>query len=533
MNRELALNRLEETAEWDILVIGGGATGLGTAVDATTRGYKTLLLEQLDFAKGTSSRSTKLVHGGVRYLAQGDLALVFEALHERGLLKKNAPHLVHDQEFLVPNYRKRDSAYYTLGLKMYDMMAGDLGLGASVMISKEEVIQTVPNIQTENLRGGIIYHDGQFDDARLAINLAQTCADHNGTVINYMKVTGFLKEKQGNHKNIIGVTAIDQETGQHYEIYARVVINATGIFVDDLIQKDQPNAPKQIQISQGVHLVLDEKFLQGRHAVMIPKTDDGRVLFAVPWRGKVILGTTDTPLEQPDLEPIALEKEIDFILQTAGKYLTESPQYSDILSVFAGLRPLAAPQEDSKNTKEISRGHKINISESGLVTVIGGKWTTYRKMGEDVVDKALIAARLPQKDCVTKDLPIHGFITNANRHDFLHVYGSDLRPMEELLFQNPDMSERLHTNLPFREIEVVWAIRKEMARTVEDVLARRVRALFLDAKVAIESAPKVAKILARELQKDGVWQKVQIESFTQLAENYLPKIASKTTQKEN
>ncbi len=519
MNRELALNRLEETAEWDMLVIGGGATGLGTAVDATTRGFKTILLEQCDFAKGTSSRSTKLVHGGVRYLAQGDVALVFEALHERGLLKKNAPHLVHDQEFLVPNYRKRDSAYYTVGLKMYDMMAGNLGLGASEMISKEEVIQAVPNIQTENLRGGTIYHDGQFDDARLAINLAQTCADHGGTVMNYMKITALLKDEA--QKNVIGVIAIDQETGKKYEIYAKVVINATGIFVDDILKMDNKNASKQVQTSQGVHLVLEEKFLKGRHAIMIPKTDDGRVLFAVPWRGKLVLGTTDTPTEQPDLEPIALAHEIDFILNTAGKYLVETPQKSDVLSVFAGLRPLAAPQEEGKNTKEISRGHKITVSESGLITVIGGKWTTYRKMGEDVVDKATFVARFQNRDCVTKNLPIHGYTTNPNRYDFLHVYGSDLRPMEELLFQNPQFGQKLHPKLPFREIEVVWAVRKEMARTVEDVLARRVRALFLDAQTAIESAPRVAQILAQELGRDESWQQKQLADFQKLAKNYL------------
>lgn len=520
MNREFALHRIKNTAEWDILVIGGGATGLGSAIDATTRGFKTLLVEQIDFAKGTSSRSTKLIHGGVRYLAQGDLALVFEALHERGLLKKNAPHLVYDQKFLVPNYRKRDNAYYTVGLKMYDLMAGNLGLGASEMISKEEVLETVPNIQPENLKGGIIYHDGQFDDARLAISLAQTCADHGGTVINHMKVIRLLKDE---HNNTIGAIIEDQETSEKYNIFAKVVINATGIFVDELVKMDDKHAHQKVRTSQGIHLVLNEKFLEGRHAIMIPKTDDGRVLFAVPWGGKVILGTTDTPTQKPELEPTALDTEIDFILSTAGRYLTKTPKKSDILSVFAGLRPLAAPQNSNKSTKEISRGHKITVSKSGLITVIGGKWTTYRKMGEDVIDKATFVARFKHRDCITSQLPIHGYMTNSDRYQFNHVYGSDIYPIEELIFENPQLKTKIHPEFPFREAEVVWAIRKEMAQTVEDVLARRVRMLFLDARAAMESAPKVAQILACELGKDEEWIRNQVADFKNIAENYLVK----------
>ena len=501
---------------WDLIVIGGGATGLGTAVDATTRGYDTLLLEQYDFAKGTSSRSTKLVHGGVRYLAQGDVSLVLEALHERGLLRNNAPHLVKNLAFIIPNYEWWSGPFYALGMKVYDMMAGKLGLGPSEMISKEETIEAIPNIKTEGLRGGVIYYDGQFDDSRLAINLAQTFSKNNGTIVNYFKVTGLLK----NEDLVTGVNACDLEKGLEYEIKAKVVVNATGIFVDSIRRMDNKQNKNIIRLSQGVHLVLAKEFLKGDSAIMIPKTDDDRVLFAVPWHNRVILGTTDTPVDEPVLEPQALDEEVEFILETAGRYLTRAPKRSDVLSVFAGLRPLAATEDDN-HTKEISRSHQLMVSLSGLITVSGGKWTTYRKMGEDTVDKVALVGGLEERPCITKNMPIHGYARNVQEIDHLQVYGSDRAAILQLIDDRPELAEKLHPNLDHIGAEVVWAVTEEMARTVEDVLARRVRALFMDARASIEMAPKVAQLMATEMNKDQRWIDEQLEEYIALAGNYI------------
>jgi glycerol-3-phosphate dehydrogenase len=504
---------------WDIIVIGGGATGLGTAVDATTRGYSTLLLEQADFAKGTSSRSTKLVHGGVRYLAQGDVSLVLEALHERGLLRQNAPHLVRNLAFVIPNYEWWRGPFYAIGMKVYDMMAGKLGLGPSEMISKEETIEAIPNIRTDGLRGGVIYYDGQFDDSRLAVNLAQTFSKYSGTLANYFRVTGLVKEDE----LISGVTATDLETGRDYTIKAKAVVNATGVFADAVRNMDDPQHPRTIRPSQGVHLVLPEDFLKGDSAIMIPKTDDDRVLFAVPWHHRVIVGTTDTPRDQAELEPKALDSEIEFILNTAGRYLTRAPGRADVLSVFAGLRPLAYSGNDHEETKEVSRNHQITVSLSGLITVSGGKWTTYRKLGEDTVDKAILVGGLEERSCITRNMPIHGYSKNMNNAGHLQIYGSDRMAIQQLMEENPALKSSLHANLEYTEAEVVWAVREEMARTVEDVLARRTRALFLDARASLEMAPRVAEIMAGELGKGKDWIETQIAGFNALAEHYILK----------
>jgi len=503
---------------WDLIVVGGGATGLGTALDAASRGYKTLLLEQADFAKGTSSRSTKLVHGGVRYLAQGDIGLVREALYERGLLLKNAPHLVKNESFIIPNYEWWGGAFYTIGLTMYDLLAGSLGFGRAKHISKKEVIRRLPTIQQKGLYGGVVYHDGQFDDSRLAINLAQTSLEQGATVLNYFKVGGLLKNEQG---KISGVIAADVETGITYELKSKSVVNATGVFVDDLLQMDKPGNKPLVRPSQGVHLVLDMSFMPADDALMIPKTDDGRVLFAVPWHDKLVVGTTDTPLNEHSLEPVALEEEIKFILRTAGRYLAKAPTRKDVLSVFAGLRPLAAPQNGSSKTKEISRSHKLFVSDSGLITITGGKWTTYRRMGQDTVDKAIVVGQLPVKEVRTKDLPIHGSIQNVDRTDHLYVYGSDRKALLALRNENSSWAEQLDVRADFIKAEVIWAVRYEMARTVEDVLARRVRVLFLDARMAIDMAPKVAALMAAELKKDQAWEQAQVAEFTKLAGSYL------------
>ena len=379
MKRHKQLRKAKADIEWDIVVIGGGASGLGVALESATRKYKTLLLEGADFAKGTSSRSTKLVHGGVRYLAQGDISLVLEALRERGLMRQNAPHLVKNQSFIIPNYEWWGGPFYTIGLKVYDMMAGKLGLGPSVHLTKQETLEALPTLKEEGLTGGVIYHDGQFDDARLSVNLAQTIIDYDGVAVNYTKVIGLLKDKDG---MICGVKAKDMIDGDEFEIRAKAVVNATGVFTDEILQMDEPGTPKKVVPSQGIHLVLDHDFLKGDHAIMIPKTDDGRVLFAVPWRGKVVVGTTDTLIENASLEPRALEEEIEFVLSTAKRYLTRPPKRSDVRSIFAGLRPLAAPEGEDKKTKEISRSHKVIMSLSGLITITGGKWTTYRKMAK-------------------------------------------------------------------------------------------------------------------------------------------------------
>jgi len=521
MKRGRMVKAIKEQGDtpWDIIIIGGGATGLGTALDAASRGHRTLLLEQSDFTKGTSSRSTKLVHGGVRYLAQGDISLVLEALHERGLMRQNAPHLVKNQAFIIPNYDWWDGPFYTVGMKVYDMMAGKLGLGPSQSLSREEVLRAIPNLKTDGLRGGVIYYDGQFDDSRLAVNIAQTCAEHGGVVLNYVRATGLLKTRDG---IVCGVTAEDLESGETYSLQAKSVVNATGVFVDEIIRMDEPDAPPLVRPSQGVHIMLDKEFLKGDSAIMIPKTSDGRVLFAVPWHERVVVGTTDTPLNECSLEPRALEEEIEFILSTAKQYLTREPQRKDILSIFAGLRPLAAPKDDSEgtSTKEISRSHHLRVSQSGLVTITGGKWTTYRRMAQDTVDKAVMVGGLATKKCRTEDMPIHGWLANVDYNDPLYYYGSDADYMRDIVSDQPELGKRLHERLPYTAIEIIWSARYEMARTVEDILARRQRALFLDARAAIEIAPEVARILAAELGRDESWQQSQVEQFTELARGY-------------
>lgn len=501
-----------------MIIIGGGATGLGVALDSTTRGYKTLLLEQSDFAKGTSSRSTKLVHGGVRYLAQGDIDLVKEALYERGLLLKNASHLVNNQSFIIPNYKWWDTLMYTVGLKLYDFLAGKLSLGKSQRISKKDTSRRLSTVKIDHLKGGVVYHDGQFDDARLAINIAQTAIEQGATVLNHFKVNQLQKNVTG---KVEGVSALDTETGTTYNFKAKVVINATGVFTDEVLQMDNVDAKNTIKPSQGIHLVLDRSFLPGKDAIMIPKTDDGRVLFLVPWHNRVVVGTTDTLLDSHSLEPKPLEKEIDFILDTANAYLNKKVARADVLSVFAGLRPLAAPKDSSEKTKEISRSHKIFVSDSGLVTITGGKWTTYRRMAQDTVNKVIALGRLPQRDCQTKELRIHGANGSADDTNHLYVYGTDRKDIEELIINFPELGKRLHPRLEFLKAEVVWAVQNEMALTVEDVLARRVRILFLDAKAAQEVAPEVADILAEHLDKDAAWKQSQIEEFTQLADQYI------------
>jgi glycerol-3-phosphate dehydrogenase len=519
MDRHKALNALEENQNFfDFIIIGGGATGIGIALEAATRGYSALLLEKSDFTKSTSSKSTKLVHGGVRYLAQGDIGLVREACVERGRLMKNAPHLVRNQSFVIPTFSWFDEIMYTVGLTFYDLLAGKYSLGRSIRISKKKTIAKLPTINAKIITAGVLYHDGQFDDSRLAINALQTAIENGAVAINYMPVSGLVKDSNG---LVNGVIAVDEESGKNYSINGKAIINATGIFADDILKMDSPNMRNTIRPSQGIHLVLDKSFLPGDHALMIPKTDDGRVLFAVPWHGKLVVGTTDTPIDSPSLEPIALEAEIDFILKTMAKYLTKTPSRGDVLSIFAGLRPLAAPKNGSAKTKEISRSHKITETESHLFTMIGGKWTTFRRMAQDMVDKVEKTKNWSKTRTSTKHLKLHGYKQNIDLNDPLYFYGSDKEKIVDLMEREPETKTLISDRLSLFAVQVVWAVRYEMARNVEDMLSRRVRCLLLDARESILVAPKVAQIMAKELGKDDQWQQEQVKKFEGVASKYI------------
>jgi len=518
LKREPAIERLTDPAEdWDFVVIGGGATGLGCAVDAAARGYRVALLEQYDFAKGTSSRSTKLVHGGVRYLRQGNISLVLEALRERGLLSQNASHLVRHQAFVIPNYSWWEGPFYGIGMKVYDTLAGKLGLSPSSMLTREETLEAIPTLDREGLTGGVIYYDGQFDDSRLAVNLAQTVFDLGGVAVNRCPVEGLVKE----NGLLSGVHARDLESGVTFELRAKGVINATGPFTDHVRHMDDAAAPSVIAASQGVHLILPRRFLPGDAAIMVPHTSDGRILFAVPWHDRVILGTTDTPTEKIDIEPRPLEEEIAFILDNASQYLGHPPTRNDVLSVYAGLRPLVRSGEGA-STAALSRDHTILVSDAGLVSVAGGKWTTYRKMAEDTIDHAQLVALLEHRACVTQELKIHGCMdTPTAGTSPMDLYGSDAEGIRAIGRDRPDLARPLSNRLPYTGAEVVWAARYEMARSVEDVLARRTRALLLDARASIDIAPPVAELMAEELGRDAAWAAESTEAYVQLARGYL------------
>ncbi|MBF6628282.1 MAG: glycerol-3-phosphate dehydrogenase/oxidase [Proteiniphilum sp.] len=522
MDRKQLIDQLKRSntgIEWDFIVIGGGATGLGIAVDAASRGYSTVLLEQADFAKATSSRSTKLVHGGIRYLQKGDVSLVREALHERGHLCKNAPHLVKNQRFIIGNYQWWEKPFYTIGLTLYDILAGRMSLGHSLPMSKKDVIRHIPQIEQKNLKGGVSYQDGQFDDSRLAINLMQTAIEHGAVAVNYAGVTGLIRDQEN---KISGVCIEDKLDGGTFELRGKCIINATGIFVDEIIKMDNPDEKPLVRPSQGVHVVVDKSFLDSDDAIMVPKTSDGRVMFGVPWHNRVILGTTDTPVKEFVLEPKALEEEVDFILETAGRYLTKKPQRKDVLCVFAGLRPLAAPRKHTEEakTKEISRSHKLIASDSGLITITGGKWTTYRIMAEETVNLAIKTKGLVHKPCRTRNLKIHGYKNNPDRSNHLYIYGNDQEAIIELQHSNPEYVQKIHQNLDYTVAEIVWAVQKEMACTIDDVLARRVRALYMDARASVEMAPAVASIMAKELNKNKEWEEEQVSEYTSMAKNY-------------
>lgn len=518
MNRQEVLSRVLHRQEpWDMVIVGGGATGVGVAVDAASRGYEVLLLEQSDFGKGTSSRSTKLIHGGVRYLQQGNISLVMESLKERGILRANAPHLVHDLRFIVPTYDWWEGPFYGIGLKIYDRLAGKYGFGRSKRLSKEMTLHAIPTLNTDGLRGGVQYYDGQFDDARLLINLVQTAAQQGAAMLSYAPVNGLLKDADG---LVSGVVGRDLESGTTFEIGARTVINATGPFCDGLRRIDDAAAQRLIAASQGIHLVFDKSFLPGDSAVMVPRTRDGRVMFAIPWHDHALVGTTDTPLGEVALEPVPTEDEVEFVLSTAGQYLAKAPSRRDVLSMFAGIRPLVRANGD-QSTSTLSRDHTIHISRSGLLTITGGKWTTYRFMAEDCVNQAATLAKLEERPCVTRQLKVHGYHRQPEEFGDLHFYGADAPAIADLLQSAPGYSERLHEQLPYRAGQVAWAARFEMARTVDDFLSRRTRATLLNARAALAMAPAVARILAHELGRDDDWVQTQLAAYQAIASGYI------------
>lgn len=516
MNRDAALSRVQDPLEeWDFVVVGGGATGLGIAIESASRGYRTVLLEQSDFAKGTSSRSTKLIHGGVRYLRQGRVSLVTEALRERELLRRNAPHLVRTLPFVIPVYAWWEAPFYGLGLRLYDVLARSRSFDSSKSLSREQTLDILPTLQPKDLRGGLLYSDGQFDDARLAINMAQTASDLGGTVLNYVRVVKLLKAGG----RIRGVAAKDVEAGNEFEIKAKIVINATGPLTDTVRRMDDLNAKPMISPSQGAHIVLPKEYLPGEAALMVPRTDDGRVLFAIPWCGRVVVGTTDTPIDEIPLEPRAFAEELDFLISHAARYLTRRPEPSAILSSFAGVRPLVGGGK--MNTASTSRDHTLHVSDSSLVTITGGKWTTYRKMGEATIDRASTLAGLDERPSVTTNLRLHGAQEELGESEDLDMYGSDAAAVRDLIRSQPGYEELIHPNLSSRVGEVVWAAREEMARTAEDFLARRSRSLFLDARSSMEAAPEVAKLMARELERREGWEGEQVRAYRELAQGYL------------
>lgn len=503
MNRDDTIERLRARSKpWDVVVIGGGATGAGCCLDAVSRGLDVLLLEKSDFGKGASSRSTKLIHGGVRYLAQGNLRQVRQSLVERGRLIENAPHLVSKQEFIVPCESARDTFYYAAGLKLYDLLSGRLGFGKSKLMSRRKLHQALPNIVAEKAFGGVSYFDGRFDDTKLLLGILRTASNLGAAVVNYAPVKEVIKDSSG---KVSGVRFECLESEKEYEVQARVVINATGAFTETVRKLSDAGSGRLLTFSQGTHLVFDGGLLESEKAILVPKTSDGRVLFAIPFYGKTLVGTTDLEVESPLDEPRALEKEIEFILQTCSEYFKEPPVRSDIKSVFAGIRPLVA-DKNKDTTAKISRGHFIETDKSGMVTITGGKWTTYRRMAEDAVDTAVKSAGLNAAESQTADMPIE----------------------DEPEFDTLGLDQELSPDFEWTVADIVKSVRFDMARTVEDVLARRTRILFLDAKEAIRLAPFTSELISSELGRDARWASEQASAFEEFANGYLP-----TTSQDN
>ncbi|MBI2336534.1 MAG: FAD-dependent oxidoreductase [Deltaproteobacteria bacterium] len=518
MQRNKQLANLKE-GQFDILVIGGGATGAGIALDAASRGLQVALVERLDFAAGTSSRSTKLVHGGVRYLEQamkrldrGQYHLVKEALHERAILLKLAPHLTHPLPILTPLYKWHEIVYYHIGLKLYDLLAGRHNLKPSRFVSAKRVMEMFPMLKREGLKGAVLYYDGQFNDARMNLSIALTALKQGAVVANYVRVQNLIKNDAG---KLCGVRAKDEINGVEFDIYAKAIINATGPFVDEIRKIDEPEVSPMLQVSSGIHVVLDKRFCAPDTGVLIPKTDDGRVLFLLPWLGHTLVGTTDNPAKV-EVDPQASEEDVHYLLKYINRYYDLKISREDVLASWSGLRPLVSVA-DSKETAKLSRDHVIRVSASGLITITGGKWTTYRKMALDAVNQAIQLAQLqPARFSQTEKIPFvgaEGFhaklpyeLAEEFKLDFdiaqhlANSYGGLAR--EVLTSTGAYLWRRLVPGHPYLEAEILYAIREEGACHVMDILSRRMRLAFLDRKATLAVLPRVIDLVGDALGWD-------------------------------
>lgn len=503
LNRRESLHEIQQGGVWDVLILGGGANGLGCALDASLRGYRTLLLEKNDFAAGTSSRSSKMIHGGVRYLKRGDIPMVRSALRERDILLRNTGGLVKEQRFIIPLYSVIDLGLYMAGMRVYDLLAQGQQMKRSQFLSAAAVRQCLPGLCSIGLKGGIAYSDGHFDDARLALSIAQGAARQGATLMNYASAVGLLKASRAG--KVEGVMVHDEHTHQEYEIRSRLIINATGVFVDSILAMDNPHLRKLHRISQGSHIVLPAEFLPGDYAMLIPKTSDGRVLFCLPWYGRLLIGTTDMEMTRATEEPHPQERELNFLLNTCSRYLARKPDFTAILSMFSGQRPLP-DRYGSKPTKQLSREHRIDISSSGLVSILGGKWTTYRAVAQEALDKGLASI---------------GDECRSHSTDMVKLgeLGTQMSEIEE---EDPKNRELISPHFPYKIAQIIAAVRYEMAATLTDVMARRTRMLLLDVRKARQCAPQVAHIMAKELGEKEPWIQRQQKDFYQLTRQYLP-----------
>ena len=516
MSRERMLEQAMELRPWHVIVAGGGCTGIATALDASARGYRTLLIERGDFTSGTSSRSTKLIHGGVRYLRQGRVQMVYGALRERQRLWRNAPHLVHGLSLIVPAYRWWERPWYGAGLKAYDALAAGRGLRGSRLLSRRQCLNHLSTLEERGLRGGVLFHDGQFDDARLGWALVRTATNLGCVALNYAEATDLVESRGA----IKGVRVRDRIGTTEWVARGAVVVNATGPFADSLREMDEPGRDPGVVLSRGAHIVVSSAFLPGSSALLVPSTDDGRVLFVIPWHGHVVIGTTDVPVGKPSPEPEPDEAEVDYLIDHAARYLTRPIGRADILSVWGGLRALV-PAGAGDNTAALSRDHSVAVSRRGLVTATGGKWTTCRKVGQDTVDIAADVGGLSPAPSVTATLKLYGYTRRRDTLAPWRVYGVHAGSVRELEAADARLGRLMNPGLPYRLSQAAWAARHEMAVRVEDVLARRTRALFLNARAAAAAAPEVARVMAAELGRDDAWVAAEVRSFRMLAERYV------------
>ena len=504
---------------YDVIIIGGGATGLGVAIESVSRGYKTILFEQEDFGKSTSSKSTKLVHGGIRYLANLDFKLVKEGLEERYFFINNSRHLSKVQPYLIPFYSYKNKIKFTIGTFLYDLLASRYNIGKSKSINANDVIKLAPFLKTKNLIGGLIYYDGQFDDSRMLISMLRTFENLDGVAHNYHQVIAINK----NNNNVVtGVTILDKINNKIYEVKSKVVINATGVFTDDLINMSEDKLENNnLVVSQGSHILCKNDNLKSEYAVVIPETKDDRILFILPWHDCALIGTTDVKVSKPVLDPIASKLEVKFIMDSVKKFSKHEIKQEDIKSSFAGLRPLVKKNSNT-NSSTLSRAHKIIFSSNKLISVVGGKWTIYRRMGEDTINFAIQQGMLPKSNSITKYLKLFGWTEESIEYP-LSVYGKDYYKILDIQ-KELNNYELLHKDLPYYYAEVIYQIKYEMVKTVEDVLSRRTRAVILNPIAAVEVAPIVANLIAKYYNYDDNWISDQLNKFNSFAKNYIVKL---------